>query len=285
MNSHIFEDKKYHAIAATDFDGTLYRSDASVSDESIRTLKMLGDLDILRVIVTGRSFYSLTSAIDTDFPVDYYILSSGSGVYAVKQKKLIYQTALPFPQAQTVGALLLSLNCAFMIHETLPDNHLFAYHRSGKQNNDFEARIHYYEEYGREIHDLSNLDSDISQFVVIENPGSNLYETLKKQLYEYTVIRTTSPLDHASSWIEIFPKGTDKGSTLQWLADEYGVSREHVFSIGNDFNDLHMLRWAQHAFVVANAPDPLLEEFRVVPRNDDEGFSTAISFWLKEAAE
>ncbi len=270
------------AIAATDFDGTLYRSGFSVSPGTLETLKMLKERHILRVIVTGRSFYSLTGAVEEDFPVDYYILSSGSGVYSLTQKKLLYTTSMPAGEAQKTGELLLSLNCDFMVHETLPDNHLFSYHRSGKPNRDFEDRIHYYEDHGREIEDLLLLDRDISQFLVIEKPGSVLFETLREKLDRCTVIRTTSPLDHESSWIEIFPKGTDKGSTLKWLADRYGVPRQKVFSIGNDFNDLHMLRWAGSSFVVANASPPLLREFRVVSSNDDDGFCEAAALWLKE---
>ncbi|RLC84036.1 MAG: hypothetical protein DRI37_09505, partial [Chloroflexi bacterium] len=41
------------AVVATDFDGTLLRSDHTVSGRSRDTLKKLGEMNILRVIVTG----------------------------------------------------------------------------------------------------------------------------------------------------------------------------------------------------------------------------------------
>ncbi len=270
------------AVVATDFDGTLFRTDGTVSQRNIETLKMLKRRHVLRAIVTGRSFYSLMSAIDEDFPVDYYILSSGSGVYDVKRKKLIYQTSLSAKTARAVARFLLTLDCDFMIHEVLPHNHFFSYYRSGNQNTDFENRIDYYREHGREIEDPASLNKDISQFLVIEKRGDTLFETLCEHLDNCTIIQTTSPLDHESSWIEIFPKGTDKGSTLRWLAEKYSIRRERVFSIGNDFNDLHMLRWAGFSFVVSNASSPLLEEFSVVSSNDDDGFSEAVSLWMKE---
>lgn len=281
MENHMLNRDNIKAVAATDFDGTLYRSDYTVSPENINTLNMLGEKHILRVIVTGRTFFSLTGAIDKDFPVDYYIVSSGSGVYSKKLEKLIYRTSLPLKKARAIGSLLLSMNCDFMVHETLPDNHFFSFHRSGLYNEDFEARLLYYKDHGREIDDLSSLNDDISQFLVIEKPGSILFELLREKLKDCTVIRTTSPLDHQSSWIEIFPPGTDKGSTLRWLAAEYGLSREKVFTIGNDYNDLHMLRWARYAYVVDNAAVPLKEEFSVVPGNDEDGFTEAVRLWLK----
>lgn len=269
------------AIAATDFDGTLYRSDFTVSPKSVETLNRLGMRNILRVIVTGRSFFSLSRAIDDDFPVDYYILSSGSGVYSKKLKQLIYRTHLPLEQARAIGSLLLSMDLDFMIHEVLPHNHLFSYRKSGKKNEDFLSRLEYYREHGREVKGITSLTDAVSQFLVIEPPGSSLYEKLKEMNLNCTVIRTTSPLDHQSSWIEIFPKGTDKGSTLKWLADKYNIEQNKVFSIGNDFNDLHMLRWAGNPFVVDNAVYPLKKEFTCVPSNDDEGFSHAVNLWMR----
>lgn len=280
--NYISDKRKVIAIAATDFDGTLYRSDFTISEKNLDTLKMLGEQNILRVIVTGRSFFSLTRVINQSFPVDYYIVSSGSGVYSVELKELIYKTCIPLAEAFRIGERLLSLNCDFMVHRTLPDNHLFHFHRSGQYNTDFEKRLLFYEEHGEEIEEISVLKDDVSQFLVIDRPESPLFEVLKAELAGYTVIRTTSPLDHASSWIEIFPKGTDKGSTLKWLAEGYGLDADDVFSIGNDYNDLHMLRWAKSSFVVANAAEPLKNEFRVVPDNDEDGFSKAVMLWLAE---
>jgi hypothetical protein len=109
-----------------------------------------------------------------------------------------------------------------------------------------------------------------------------LYEELSQILSNYTVIRTTSPLDHESSWIEIFPLETDKGKTLKILTENYGLGPGDVLSIGNDFNDVHMLRWTEQSRVVSNAHSDLRAEFRTVSSNDEEGFSEAVDQWLKE---
>ncbi len=271
---------QYKAIAATDFDGTLYRSDFSISLRSILTLRALIKKKVLRVIVTGRSFYSISRVINEMFPVDYLIVSSGSGIYSMKTNELIYRTSIPPEEVSLICKYLLKLGCDFVIHEPLPDNHYFYYQRTSKTNVDFEKRLKFYPDFGKKLDISRTLSKHVSQFLIVDKPGSTLFKKIEQTLTNFTIIRTTSPLDHKSSWIEIFPKGTDKGSTLKYLADLKGVDSVNVFTIGNDYNDTHMLRWAGSSFVVENAPSPLKEEFYTVSSNDNDGFTEAINIWL-----
>jgi hydroxymethylpyrimidine pyrophosphatase-like HAD family hydrolase len=59
-----------------------------------------------------------------------------------------------------------------------------------------------------------------------------------------------------------------------------GASRHRALSVGNDFNDLDLLAWAQTRFVVANAPPELTQRFPVVSSNNDDGVAEAIALWL-----
>jgi len=51
--------------------------------------------------------------------------------------------------------------------------------------------------------------------------------------------------------------------------------------VGNDFNDLDLLEWAQTRFVTANAPAELKKRFPAVASNNQGGVSEAIARWLK----
>jgi hypothetical protein len=96
------------------------------------------------------------------------------------------------------------------------------------------------------------------------------------------VIRTTSPLDHRSTWIEVFPADVSKSRTTGWLAGRLGVPRERTAAVGNDYNDLDLLEWAGMAFVTANSPHELKQRFPAVASNNDAGVSEAIERWLKQ---
>jgi hydroxymethylpyrimidine pyrophosphatase-like HAD family hydrolase len=51
-------------------------------------------------------------------------------------------------------------------------------------------------------------------------------------------------------------------------------------AVGNDYNDLELLDWAEHAFVVGNAPAELRARYATVASNDDAGFSEAVRIAL-----
>jgi len=53
--------------------------------------------------------------------------------------------------------------------------------------------------------------------------------------------------------------------------------------VGNDFNDLDLLEWAQTRFVMANAPAELRERFPTVASNDSCGVAEAIARWIELA--
>lgn len=270
------------AIVATDFDGTLLQSDHTVSAQSKETLTKLGEINILRVIVTGRSLYSLSKVLKEDIPMDYLIVASGAGIYCRESRQLIYNTGLSSTDTRIIGNQLIDLGCDFMVHNPLPDNHKFLYHKKNDLNQDYQARYDIYEEHAAPLEDFSELIDGSSQFLVVDVPEGNLYEEIDTILTNYTVIRTTSPLDHKSAWIEIFPSQTDKGKTLKILTENYNLGADNVLSIGNDFNDVHMLRWAKESRVVANAHQDLRTEFQTVSSNDNEGFSEAVEEWLRE---
>jgi hydroxymethylpyrimidine pyrophosphatase-like HAD family hydrolase len=52
-------------------------------------------------------------------------------------------------------------------------------------------------------------------------------------------------------------------------------------AVGNDYNDLELLDWADHAFVVANAPAELCARYALVASNDEAGFSEAVRIALE----
>ena len=52
----------------------------------------------------------------------------------------------------------------------------------------------------------------------------------------------TSPLDFESPWMEISPRGLNKGSALKHRCVEKGIPRELVMALGNDYKDCAMLK-------------------------------------------
>lgn len=58
-----------------------------------------------------------------------------------------------------------------------------------------------------------------------------------------------------SAWLDINPEGVSKASGLEPLRRRLGVEPMHTLAIGDQRNDLEMLRWAARGVAMGNAPD------------------------------
>lgn len=71
---------------------------------------------------------------------------------------------------------------------------------------------------------------------------------------------------------EIVVQGVDKGNALQVLAAEFDINRENIIAIGDNFNDLPMIKYAGLGVAMGNAPDDLKRYADYVTRShDDDG--------------
>jgi hydroxymethylpyrimidine pyrophosphatase-like HAD family hydrolase len=80
------------------------------------------------------------------------------------------------------------------------------------------------------------------------------------------------------SALEAHDPGATKWLALAWLLGEWGLSPEQVVAIGDDVNDLPMLRAAGLSFAMGNAPDDVKAEAdAVTASNDENGVVEALS--------
>lgn len=78
-------------------------------------------------------------------------------------------------------------------------------------------------------------------------------------------------------FLEVMPKGIDKGKTLDRLCKQLGIKRVEVMAIGNAHNDLSMIEYAGVGVWVANVDKELIPYGDiVVGSNLEDGVSEAI---------
>jgi hydroxymethylpyrimidine pyrophosphatase-like HAD family hydrolase len=260
----------------------LLRSDRSFSDEDLGALTRLGALGVVRAIATGRSLYSINTISISNLPVDFLISSSGAGISQHPDGRVIRNAGLEAHQVIQAIQILQTNKLDFMVHRPFPDNHAFSYFESTKDNADFKRRIDIYQQFAKPLD--TNIDGfDMAtQLLAVVAPDDTrpLIQILRKALPDLNIIQTTSPLDGSSTWIEIFPATVSKGLAAAWLAEAFNLDASQALSVGNDYNDLDLLEWAESSFVVANAPHDLVERFPTVASNDDCGVAEAIERWL-----
>lgn len=270
-------------MLVTDLDGTLLRSDRTFAATDLAALRRLGEYGVLRVVATGRSIFSFESIQPAGLPIDYVIFSTGAGVSEHPDGRIVRSVSLEAGDLRQAVDVLRALQLDFMVQRAIPNTHIFGYvGGGGGVNPDFEARISLYRRFAFALDDDLDQFGPATQLVAIVPPAQaqKALCAVKQRVNGLTVIRTTSPLDGRSTWIELFPIGVSKGLTADWLASELGVSRTRTLAVGNDFNDLDLLEWAHTGFVTANAPAELQERFPAVASNDHGGVAEAIARWI-----
>ena len=83
------------------------------------------------------------------------------------------------------------------------------------------------------------------------------------------------------SLIDITSPAATKGRALAWRAGELGVGPEEVMAVGDNFNDVELLRYAGRPVVMSQAPPGVREEgWAVTASNDADGVAAAIEAYI-----
>ena len=81
---------------------------------------------------------------------------------------------------------------------------------------------------------------------------------------------------------EIAPAGVTKWSAIRWLAQQWGIADDAICAVGDDVNDIPMIRAAGLGVAMGNAlPEVKATAHRVAPSQDDDGLATVVD-WLLE---
>lgn len=276
--------KSFSGLVVSDLDGTLRGPGGEISSNVLSALENLEEKNILRVVATGRSLHSTKKILSEDFPIDMLIFSSGAGVLCWKTGDLLRKHSLEESQAAELSNFLRNWgDLSFMVHQEIPENHRFLFFEASNPTGDFLRRVELHREHAGILADSWPAKTRATQVIVIlSETEAAIYNQLKDALPSYSVIRTTSPLDHTSIWVEIFPKHVSKSQTTQWLAEQMGLTAGAAMAIGNDYNDMDLLDWAGASFVVSGAPGVLKGRYPVVGSCESGGPAEAIELWLRE---
>ncbi len=267
----------------TDLDGTFLDKKSQISSVNRLALSKLEEAGFVIVAATGRNLYSCNKVLSNDLPIDYLIFSTGVGILDFKTKKIFDSNYFDDDLAKKIVDLLSFYELNFFAHKKIPNNHLFLY-KKYNSNEDFDSRFEIYRDFGEPVGegDVKN----ISQFVVVlSNEKKEFLHFEKKIMQEVknvNIIRATSPLNHKNIWLEIYPNKVSKGRAAVKLTEYIGADLQDTYAVGNDFNDVEMLDFAEHAFVVQNSPLALLKKYKNLKSNDDDGFAQMVDIILQK---
>lgn len=244
-------------LVATDLDGTLLRSDHSISDRTVTALRRAEQSGATVVLVTGRPPRSMRPVADAVGHTGIAVCANGAVVYDLHADRVLETFLL---DRVTVAAVI------EVVADALPDAY-FGIETTANRLADLEWRHGGIE--------FSEIGADTIKLLVRhEHLGPDALLAAARdvagELAEFT---------HSSKvgLLEISAAGVTKASTLATVAAEHDISAADVVAFGDMPNDLAMLAWAGRPYAMANAHAEVLAAVRsVAPANDDDGVAVVL---------
>ena len=253
-------------LVATDLDGTLVRSDGTVSDYTREVLAAAEEHGVTVVMVTARPMRWMH---------DLRPMIGAHGLAIVSNGAIRYDVAGDRPLSVVGLEVEPGLAMVERIREALPGAQFAVETLQG-----IVLEPAYDEPYhvppGSPVGPLAEVWTEPAVKVLVRAPGT-APERLRERVTA-AVGPTATPTWTVPHLVEIGPPGIDKALALAALADDLGVTAEHVWAFGDMPNDLAMLRWAGVGHAVANADETVLAAAdRVVPSNDHDGVARTLA--------
>lgn len=262
-------------LVAFDLDGTLLNADKKISRHDFNTLTNLGAKGIIRVACTGRNLLSVNRVLCTGFPVDYTVFSTGAGIVDWHTGHVISALHLNKKQINHITDVLLNHKLSFTINQPIPNNHKMLLYNTHLYETDLHLYTNHYKKHVSNL-DINNLPNQATQFIALLN-NKNHFNELVCNFINVKTILTTSPVNQQCYWLEIFNPLVSKAFGIDFICKKHNILQKNTFSIGNDYNDIDMLKFTKYSYVVSNAPNDIKQLFNVTNTHNCSGFSAAIN--------
>ncbi len=251
-------------VVASDLDGTLVRTDGTISARSVAALARAEVDGALVVFVTGRPPRWMHPIVEATGASGLAICANGALVYDLGSGEIVREHALqPAAAAELVRAIRAALpGVHFAVESELQFGHEPGY-------------VPAWPAPGRRIARVEELVAQPVAKLLVRHPEHGP-EAIHQQVVDIageSAVVTYS----GETLLEVSGAGVSKASTLAALCEERGVDSHGVLAFGDMPNDIPMLGWAGLGVAVANAhPGVLAVADEVTASNDDDGVALII---------
>lgn len=270
-------------LIATDVDGTLVRSDhVTISPRTRAAFAAAEAAGILVTAISGRQPYSIAAIVADTVLHGPAIGSNGSVAMHLTTGELFFEELLDVDAQRTL---------ALAMRERFPGLKAVSVRDGG---NAYVAEHGYsgLQDPGTEsaawpvTHRRADLDEVLAHGSVKlvlkhDDVGPDTLLDAARAL----AVPGTHPTISGAPFLEVAREGVTKASGLARVCAHLGIDAAEVMTIGDNVNDVEMLRWAGLGVAMGNAtPEALEASDRVTATNDDDGVALAIERLLHDQA-
>ncbi|MFM9654637.1 MULTISPECIES: HAD family hydrolase [Streptomyces] len=256
-----------YKLIATDLDGTLLRSDDSISRRTREALTAATDAGAAHIVVTGRAVPWTRHVLDDLGYTGLAVCGQGAQVYDAGEHRLLTAVTLDRQLAAValakieaaVGPLHLAAGRAGLEGEVLVGPG-YALHGSLPTT---------------PLTDVSDLWAAPLNKIYIQHPTlttDELAEASRQAAGGFVTVAMAG-----EGILELLPLGLTKATGLSLAARRLGAKRTDTIAFGDMPNDIPMFTWSAHGVAMANAhADLKAVADEVTASNDDDGIAEVL---------
>lgn len=261
-------------LIATDLDGTIVRSDRTVSARTIAAFARVERAGGRFVLVTGRPPRLMDEIAEVFGHRGVAICSNGAFRYDLRTRSVTAEHAIPVEvlgeTARRLRAAVPGIGLAVeYAHELAGDEH----YEAGDWDSDTTVqRRPDTDLFGRPAPKLIGRHPELSADELLALAAPVVGELV-------TVYHS-----NGERLVEAVAQGVSKASALGELARREDITPEQAAAFGDMPNDLPMMAWAGTSYGVANAhPDVLAAVDHVIGSNDEDGVAAVLEALFAES--
>lgn len=274
-------------LIASDLDGTMFEKGNVIPETNLKAINDINNSNINFTICTGKT-YSLFKNICEDIGTGYGIFGNGNQIINLKTGEEIYRKLLKNEDVLFCINTAKKLNLHVHLYtnkEVITEKLLYMDLRNfeltkNDKNIDLEFKIvtdiqEYVESEHLEILKLvisaeKNLASLKEEFAKNKNLQVNLIRKVDKYRDEI--------IGKEYEYLDIMPAGINKEQALEVLENYLKIDKSEVLAIGDNLNDLEMIKDSGVGIAVANAYDEVKEvaNYTTTTTAQNGGFAEAV---------
>ncbi len=253
-----------------DIDGTLIKSDHTLSEATISTVQQLKEKNILTVLVSARPLHGITP-IAKELGLLEAPISSLNGSYIATNSTVIFES---FIDAATVAHLheaLQPYGATIIYYDKLEwfaeaeNEHII------KEQKITEVPI-IIQPFGKTLAHWEATQSGPNKILIIAEP--KVVDKIQQDLQPRFDLNmyTSKPI-----YLEMMNKNASKKKAIQFLMHQHHIRQPETIAIGDNFNDKAMIEFAGLGIAMGNAPDEVKAAADyVTDTNNNDGVAKAL---------
>ncbi|AZR74453.1 hypothetical protein BBF96_14285 [Anoxybacter fermentans] len=250
---------KYRLIVS-DIDGTLTEVWDQVNDRNRQVLKRLVKKGVAFMIATGRSFKTAESILKSlDIPC-YACLMNGAVLLSYPERKLIYTNYISVDEKNLIMEKIQKFGGHAVIYNGYERGDKIYYNENYRLNPVLDKIIN--SSINRRIQ-VGNMIKDINHPVPViscvgeEEEIDTIQNLLEPYQDKFNILKLKENYYEDFFWLMITRKGVDKVHGIKYVAKQLRIRREEIIAIGDDLNDLEMIKYAGLGIAMENGVDEL----------------------------